>query len=180
MKSKLGMFALLLPVALLTIYPNNLNAGQEDEKEKPWQCKGNCRTWIVIDSDETHMAKGDKFQIHKFGSEVKFVALSQLRGRWKKEALTPLAFGLTRIGPPAKYTEKTRFCGFIDVDENLHKNKDIGHGKDHMFKIKLKGENLLQITWKPVTPDSEGKLDRVAECTALDDSHGGIVHAEPN
>ena len=49
-----------------------------------------------------------------------------------------------------------------------------------MFKIKLKGENLLQITWKPVTPDSEGKLDRVAECTALDDSHGGIVHAEPN
>jgi len=179
MKNTLGMFAMLLPAALLTIYPNNLNAVQDDDKEKPWQCKGNCRTWVVIDSDETHMAKGDKFQIQKSSSEVKFVALSQLRGRWKKAALTPTGFGLTRIGPPGKYTAKTRFCGFIDVDADLHKNNDIiGHGKDHMFKIKLKGENLLQITWSAPPPSSE--KTQVEKCEALDDSHGGIVHAEPN
>ena len=173
MKIKLGMVATLLPVALLTIYPNNLNA---QDNEKPWHCKGNCRTWIVIDSNNTHMAVGDKFQIRKFGAVAKFSAQWQLRERWKKPAMKSLEFDLTRIGPPASFTEDTRFCGFIDVDPILHEG--MGHGPSHIFKIKMVDKNMLQITWG--TPLSDPSKTLIQKCEALDESHGGRVHAEPN
>ena len=173
MKNKLGMFATLLSVALLTIYPNDLRA---QDNEKPWQCKGNCRTWIVIASTTAHMAVGDKFQIRKYGATAKFSAQSQLRGRWKKPALTPLEFDLTRSGPAASFSEETRFCGFIDVDSAMHADED--HGVAHIFKIKLIDKNMLKITWG--TPLSDPTKTLVQKCEALDESHGGIVHAEPN
>jgi len=178
MKIKLGMVAMLFPLALLTIYPNDLNAA---DNEKPWVCKGNCRTWIVIDSNNTHMAVGDKFQINKDGQDIKFSALAQLRGRWKKEVANSFELDLTRIGPPNAYTNESRLCGFIDVDPDLHKGTGIDHGPNHMFKIKLKAKNLLQITWDVEPELSEPPKTQKDKCNELDEpAHGGRVHAEPN
>ena len=180
MKSKLGIFAMLLPIALLTIYPNDLNAqpGEELKNETPWHCKGKCRTWVVYESAD-HMVTGDKFQIQQLGQNVKFVALSKLKGNWKKDVMNPFEPDLTQIGGP-KFGPNSRLCGFVDIVSDEHE-PDSGIG--HMFKINLKNKNTLQITWKPAHSESVKNLDpdkRNAMCEAVTQSHGGVAHAEPN
>ena len=186
MKSILGMFATLLSIALLTIYPNDLKAQDE---EKPWHCKGKCRTWVVYDihpiageeeprDHVTHMAVGDKFQIRKDGSEMNFVALSQLRGHWGKEPTSSVVVGLTPIGGTeyrGNPENKSRLCGFPDILPGKHDPAKIRQ----MFKIKLMGNDTLQIMWKHITPNADGSWKTLKdECAALDDSHGGIAHAK--
>lgn len=170
MNIKLGMIAALLSVVPLTVFPIDLNAGDD---QRPWQCKGKCRTWVVVNSKFDHMMPGDKFQIRRFGSQESLIALSQLRGHWGE---TKSEFGLARVGS-SHYSENSRFCGFVDVNHGNVKN-------GHMFKIKLLESDLLQIDWfdldnplleQPLTDDQ-----RTSKCTELDVQHGGRVHAEPN
>ena len=173
MNIKLGMIAALLSVVPLTVFPIDLNAGQD---QRPWQCQGKCRTWVVIDSENDHMAVGEKFQIRKFGTQESLIALSHLKGNWEE---TNSEFGLTRIGP-SHYNENSRFCGFVDIKGARHGNV----AKGHMYKIKLLDSGLLQIDWfdldkslleQPLTAEN-----RASKCTEMNVDHGGRVHAEPN
>lgn len=178
MKNILGMSATLLSVALLTIYPNNLKAGEE---QRPWHCKGKCRTWVVykVEDEASHMAKDDKFQIRKFGSKVSFIALSDLKENWAKMDINHLEFDLTQT-KPEKFSDDSRFCGFLEIGTDNHEGQD----KGHMFKIKLLGNDTLQISWTKISSSSKAMLDvdgeRKLACEALNDAHGGRIHAEPN
>ena len=178
MKIKLEIFATLLSFALLTIYTNGLNAGQDEaqDTETPGNCEGDCRTWVVFRSTTQHMAEGDKFQISELESLVEFVALSQLKEHWNRNPMNPLQLPLTQIevGP------NKLFCGFVDILSNEHPS-DMGH----MFKIKKNNDNMLQITWMPYHSRQVRDLDEAAqkeECEKPDESkhHGGVAHAEPN
>lgn len=162
MKSKLGLIVTLSLFLMLTAYSGYLSAGQPDISHA-WKGSDSSRTWVVYEFDgeppaESHFEIGDTFRIQGVRSNMQFIPLGVLRGRWSHIGASGIA--LTKKGP-----NKQKLCGEFPL--NNHPNKP--PHKPHFIQVTtdLNDENKIWIT---ISDDAN------FECATA--SHGGRVHAE--